>query len=198
MCRGSIMKAALALLCVKSLRAARTFKLPRRARARGERGVTLIEFAVVAFPFFLILFGTLEVGFIFWGAHELENATEDAARRIRTGQAQAANMTPEAFKELVCGRVALLGQCTSKLQVDVRSFASFDALQGDPPAPLNADGTLKTSFSWNPGGPRSIVLVSTFYQWPLLNIVSSAGLSNMANGDRLLRATAAFRNENFP
>ncbi|NJM33401.1 MAG: pilus assembly protein [Rhodomicrobium sp.] len=169
----------------------------RRGR-RSERGATLIEFALVMVPFFLLLFGTLEVGFIFWGTHELENATEDAARQIRTGQVQAANMTPEAFKALVCSRVSLLAQCDSKLQLDVRSFANFNALQSDPPAPLNPDGTLKTSFNWSPGGPRSIVLVSTFYQWPLLNVISSASLSNMANGDRLLRASSAFQNENWP
>ncbi len=166
---------------------------------RGERGATLVEFALIAFPFFLLVFGILEIGFIIWGTYELDNATEDAAREIRTGQIQssAAN-TPAGFKALVCGRVTVLSQCTSKLQVDVRSFANYTDIQSNQPTPLDGDGKLQTNFTYDTGGSRSIILVSTFYQWPLFSGITSFALSNMADGDRLLRASAAFRNEPFP
>ncbi len=162
---------------------------------RRESGVTLVEFAIVAVPFFLLIFGILQVGFIFWGSYELENATEDAARQIRTGQVAAANMDAAGFKALVCGQVALLGQCSAKLQLDVRSFSNFSQIASNQPAPLDGNGNLQTNYTWNPGGPNSIVLVSTFYEWPLFDGFSSSVLSNMGNGDRLLRASAAFKNE---
>ena len=164
---------------------------------RGERGATLVEFALILIPFFVILFGIFEVGFVFWGTYELENATADAARQIRTGQIRA-NGGEAAFRTLVCDRVVLLSRCNTDLRLDVRSFNSFAALQGSPPAPLDNDGELKDSLTFNPGGPRSIVLVSTFYRWPLINPLSGYSISNMAGGARLLQASAAFRNEPFP
>jgi len=148
-------------------------------------------------PFFVILFGIFEVGFVFWGTYELENATEDAARQIRTGQIKG-DGGAAAFKTQVCSRVVILSRCNEDLRLDVRSFNSFADIQNSPAEPLDNDGKLKDNFSFSPGGPRSIVLVSTFYRWPLINAISSFSLSNMAGGDRLLRASAAFRNEPFP
>ncbi len=168
-----------------------------RGGRRGERGVTMIEFALVMIPFFLLLFGTFEVGLVFWGNYELENATEDAARQIRTGQVASANMNDDGFRELVCSRVSLLSQCRARLRLDVRSFASFDQIGGNGPDPL-VNGELQNNFQWQPGGPRAIVLVTTFYEWPLINPMTSASLSNMGSGNRLLRASAAFRNEPWP
>lgn len=183
----------------------------KRCRAKGlkalsrliggkanERGVTLVEFALLAFPFFLLVFGILEVGFLFWSAYDLDNATEDAARQIRTGQIQAGTHSVDDFKALVCSRVTILSQCTTKLQVDVRSFNDYSDIQSNQPAPLDGDGELQTSFSWDTGGPGSIVLVSTFYQWPFFTGLTNFALSNMADGDRLLRSSAAFRNEPWP
>lgn len=164
--------------------------------AGGERGATMIEFAIIMVPFFIILFGIFEVGFVFWGTFELENATEDAARQIRTGQIQ--NGGAAAFKAQVCSRVVLLSRCNEDLRLDVRSFNDFADIQNNPIAPLDKDGKLTNNFNFNTGGPRSIVLVSTFYPWRLINAISSVSLSNMAGGDRLLSASAAFRNEPFP
>jgi Flp pilus assembly protein TadG len=167
------------------------------AALRGDRGVTFVEFALIAVPFFVILFGIFEVGFVFWGTYELENATEDAARQIRTGQIQGA-AGAATFKAEVCKRVVLLSRCATDLRLDVRSFNSYAQVVANPASPLDGTGKLKDDFGFAPGGPRSIVLVSTFYEWPLINLMSSYGLSNMAGGDRLLTATAAFRNESFP
>lgn len=165
---------------------------------RGERGASLVEFALVAFPFFFLVFGTMELGFVLWGTYELENATEDAARQIRTGQVHASNMSEAGFKSLVCDHVVLLSECLTKLRLDVRTFASYEAMKADEFQPLNQAGELGTGFQWQATSPRSIVLVRTFYQWSLFTGITSAVLSNMAGGDRLLWATAAFRNEAWP
>jgi Flp pilus assembly protein TadG len=176
--------------CSRLVRALRTMR-------RSERGVTLVEFTMVALPFFILLFGIFEVGFVFWGTYELENATEDAARLIRTGQVHAGGIDEAGFKTRICSRVSLLANCASKLRVDVQSYDSFAGLT--PPSPFDANGGLKQNgFSYAPGGARQVVLVTSFYEWPLLNIISSMSLSNMASGNRLLRAAAVFRNEPFP
>ncbi len=171
------------------------FRFRRRRKLRGERGATMVEFAIVIVPFFLILFGTLELGFVLWGTYDLENATYDSARGIRTGQMQSGAMSAEDFRTDICSRVSLLPDCNSRLQVDVRSYPTMADMLGNPPEPLDGDGHLNGTFTWDTGGPQSIVLVSTFYQWPLLNLSTSLAMSNMADGDRLLRSTVAFRNE---
>jgi Flp pilus assembly protein TadG len=171
----------------------------RLRRLRGERGAAMIEFALIAVPFLLMLFGTIEVGLVYWGSYELENATEDAARQIRTGQVASGSMDRAGFKALVCGKVSLLSQCNSRLKLDVRSFTSFQQMQDTAVQPsVNDDGALDADGPWGPGGPREIVLVTAFYEWPLITPMTAVSLSNMASGNRLLRASAAFQNEPWP
>jgi Flp pilus assembly protein TadG len=169
--------------------------LARRIGA-DNRGATIIEFALVMVPFFILLFGIFEVGLVFWGGMELENATDDAARMVRTGQAQAGDFSEAQMKQKICERVSLLVNCPAKLRIDVRSFNAFSEMT--PASPLDAGGALKESFSYSLGGPQQVVLMTAFYEWPLLNFMSTMSLSNMASGNRLLRASAAFRNEPFP
>jgi Flp pilus assembly protein TadG len=94
------MKARLLLRrCADSDTGSGYLRVPRGAM-RGERGATMVEFALIMIPFFVILFGIFEVGFVFWGTFELENATADAARQIRTGQIRS-NGGEAAFKNQV-------------------------------------------------------------------------------------------------
>ena len=166
-------------------------------RLRAEkRGATMVEFALLMLPFFILVFGIFEVGLVTWGGLELDNATSDASRLVRTGQAQSGGYDANRLKQEVCARVSLLFDCTTKLRLDVRTFANFGSMAA--PQPLNGQGNLQDNFSFNLGAPQEIVLMSTYYEWPLLNIVSSMSLGNMADGNRLLQASAAFQNEPFP
>jgi Flp pilus assembly protein TadG len=167
-----------------------------RALRKNKRGAAMVEFALLALPFFILIFGIFEVGLVTWGGLELDNATNDAARLVRTGQAQAGNYDANRLKQEVCARVSLLFDCPTKLRMDVRTFTSFGTMAA--PQPLNAQGNFQASYPFTPGGPEEIVLLSTYYEWPLLNIVSTMSLGNMASGNRLLQASAAFQNEPFP
>ncbi len=51
----------------------------RRVRDE-ERGAAAVEFALVAMPLFLVLFGILQFGFIFWGYQIGGHAAREAAR----------------------------------------------------------------------------------------------------------------------
>jgi Flp pilus assembly protein TadG len=173
----------------------RPWRVLRLLRSQ-QRGAIMVEFALVMIPFFILLFGILEVGLVFWGGFELENATDDAARMVRTGQAQSGNFDETRLKQEICNRVSLLVNCTSKLRLDVQSFNDFS--QMTPPSPLDGEGNLKQSFAYSLGAPQQVVLFTAFYEWPLLNFMSTMSLSNMASGNRLLQSSAAFRNEPFP
>jgi len=120
----------------------------------------------------------------------------EAARRVRTGELQAAAGDLADFKASVCGELSNLLDCDDKLTVDIRRFDSFTA--ADLPDPIDADGEVTTgAFTFEPGAADEIVIVRVFYEWALLTPVISAPLSNLSGGRRLLVSTATFRNEPF-
>ena len=162
---------------------------------RAKGGATAVEFALVAMPFFMLLLAIFETSVIYFASTTLENAVDDAARQIRTGQAQFANMTADQFRQLICDQINVFMKCDASLAVDVRAFNDFDQVTFPPE--VNPDGTLKNDQQFTPGGAGNVVVVRVFYQWPIVTPIIGASLSNMANNTRLIEAVTTFRNEPF-
>jgi Flp pilus assembly protein TadG len=161
----------------------------------NSSGASALEFAIVAGPFLLLVFGILAVGLVFAGNMTLENAIDQGARLIRTGEAQSQGFDAAKFKSEVCKYLTAPLSCGG-LKLDVRTFATFGS--SDLTNPLDSSGNLKSGFSYAPGVGGDVVVVRAFYEWDLLAAMPQAiRLSNMPNGNRLLIATAAFRNEPF-
>jgi Flp pilus assembly protein TadG len=177
---------------------ARSQRLKSRLRTfwTGRKGASFVEFAAVAAPVFLMFFGIIQVGLIFWASFELENATADAARLLRTGQAQS--LSSADFKSKICNATFILAGCSSKLQISIQTFpGGFSAM---PQAnPLDAQRNLLTNFNGDPGqvSRSTDVLLTAYYPWQLIDPLTSAVLSNMAGGAFLLQEAAAFRSEPF-
>jgi Flp pilus assembly protein TadG len=168
----------------------------RFARARG--GASAVEFAIIATPFFMLVFGIVELGLLFMAGTTIEAATLDASRAIRTGQLQqSGNNTAAAFKTSVCNNMVWISgaDCTSNVVVDVRTFADFAAISLAPPVTGNALDPTKTTF--NSGGACSIVLVRVFYPYTLMAPLYEPGMPNLGPTQRLITATVAFRNEDY-
>jgi Flp pilus assembly protein TadG len=170
-----------------------------RARARGfagdRDGATAVEFALVAAPFFLLIFAILEIALIFFASAVIEEAVSAAARDIRTGKLQSSGGQEEDFRAIICDRVNTIADC-SRLKVDVRTFENFANTQFTPP--ISNDGDLDESgFTFEPGGAQDIVVVRVFYDWPLLGPGMINGLANMPGNRRLISSATAFRNEPF-
>lgn len=165
---------------------------------RSEDGATAVEFALVAGPFFLMLFAIFETGLMMFSEYAVENGTARAARMIRTGQVQIAGITASQFKQIVCGRIASFLDCENRLYVDVRSYTSFSAIAS--PSAIGSDGELsddvKVNSHFSPGKPLEVVVVNVYYDWKLFT-PGLSHMANLANGRRLLTASAAFRNEPF-
>lgn len=167
--------------------------LSRFKRAKG--GATALEFSFVALPFFLLLYAIIDVSLIFYASTTLENGILGAARQIRTGEAQAANMTAAQFRALVCNQISMLLSCDERLGLDVRTFDGFGAVVL-PPA-LDGNGNLSGDMQFNAGGAGDVVVVRAFYTWPMLTPTVGLQFANMSGGHRLLEASMAFRNEPF-
>lgn len=169
---------------------------PRPAKAvrfrRDCSGASAVEFAIVAFPFIVLLLGLLEVALISVGSFILDSATEQAARLIRTGQASSFNAAQ--FRQAVCDRLTTPIDCSENLKIDVQKFSNFSSIELTQP--VDDDGNVISDFGFNPGGTGEVVVVRVFYEWPLIGKVPG-GIGNLENGNYMMISTAAFRNEPF-
>jgi Flp pilus assembly protein TadG len=165
----------------------------RRFR-RSHSASAAVEFALVAPVFFALLFAIIETATMFFASQVLETMTQDSARQIMTGQAQSGGMTQTQFQQYVCTQIPALFTC-SAVFVDVESFSSFANVTINNQ--IDASGNFINNMQYNPGGPCAIVMVRLFYQWPLFVTGLGYNISNMSGNQRLLSASAAFKNEPY-
>lgn len=163
---------------------------------RDERGATLVEFGLIAAPFFFLIFGLLEVCLVFIMSTVLEHAVAEASRPLRTGESQEAGVNEEQFRLTVCGELFGMLDCDGRLHIDVKTISGFSSAQNNMPLDANGDFS-DDGFTYEPGGPNDIVAVRVFYEWDLITPWISQPLANMAGNRHLLQASAVFRNEPF-
>lgn len=174
----------------------------RRSFLRDERGVTAIEFGLLALPFFALIGAILETAVVFLAGQLLDSAVQDSARYIRTGQMQAANYTMAKFRTNVCDRLYGLFKCDG-LHIEVQAPASFSAANIKAPIDPSCDPTKKACPDWTrseeyqPGGGSSISVVQVYYRWPVMLNLGGFNMANMPGSVRVLGAAAVFRNEPF-
>jgi Flp pilus assembly protein TadG len=164
-------------------------------RGRGKSGSAAVEFAFVAPVFFMFLFGIIEGGVMFFGQAALMNATQDAARLIRTGQAQG-TVSQSAFTQDVCNGISALLSCAN-LQVDVQNYPS--GFSSNLSSPVDSSGNLLSGQNrYNTGSPCDVVVVRAFYKYIIVTPVLTSFLAGHAgNNFNYLSAAAAFRNEPY-
>lgn len=152
---------------------------------------------MVALPFFFMMFAIIEIGLIFVTDSVLDNAVVETGRLVRTGQAQGSGLTAAAFKTQLCNRMGIFtSQCAARATVDVRSIAQFR--NANPPDPL-ANGTSfdNSGLGYDAGAPGSIVLIRVWYKQPLFTPFLRQALSKLNDGNTILTATTAFKNEPY-
>lgn len=188
------------------------------ARLRRSRdGTAAIEFGILAFPFFLLVFATIEAFIAFAGEQVLANAVDTMSRQVRTGQITFAmgrptDLTEAQFRTRFCNEISIMIKCKAvedaddqKLYLDVREFASFAAIPKHIPK-INNDRYADldpSAFDFDPGGPRSINIVRAYYRWEVMTDLVRPYITNIRSEgsmprDYLMVATAAFRNEDYP
>lgn len=164
-------------------------------RKRAQSGSALIEFALIAPVFFLLLFSIMEVGIIFFAQSTLQHGANDIARMVRTGQVQSGALSQTAMKQKLCTEVAPLIPCDGNLYLDVQAFSNFSTVQFTPP--LDPNGNVKGMNNYKIGGACDVVLVRAFYAWRVFTPILTPFLTNMAGNRHLVYSAAAFRNEPF-
>ncbi|HVY84614.1 MAG TPA: TadE/TadG family type IV pilus assembly protein [Caulobacterales bacterium] len=166
---------------------------------RAEQGAAMLEFGMLALPFFLLTFGLAEICMIGFAQTSLNHAVAETARTIRTGEAQLSNQTYGQIQSQLCTNFSALlpVNCDGNLYIDVDSFASFVDADGAAAAPV-VDGQLQTgNFGYSPGSPSNVVVVRAYYRWQVITPLFQGIFGNAANGQRILVSTMMFRSEPY-
>lgn len=167
----------------------------KRSFLKDRRGVTAIEFALVAFPFLLLSIGIIEIGLAHLVNRMLDNAVVSASRLIKTGQADDGAITKDQFKQQVCDYMPSFMCDLDRITMEVTPYDSFtDAQNLD--SLYDEDGNLKSDdqLKFDPGDPKNIVVVNVLYKWPMFTSFLSLNGAD-TSGERLLSSTMVFRNE---
>jgi Flp pilus assembly protein TadG len=165
----------------------------RRGRPLGEKGASAVEFALVAPIFFMMMLGILELGYMVFVQSILDWSARDAARLVRTGQAQQSANALQTFQTRLCADAQPIISCGS-LVYQVQVFPSWSGAQNGAEQPPKRDknGHL-ISAGFTPGAGQQIVVVQVMYNYQFITTLIGG-----PNYSAFLSSTVAFRNEPFP
>ena len=159
-----------------------------------DNGSVALEFAFVITPFLLLLMGVIEVGLAMFVSTQLQGATAEAARQIRTGNIQAGADPETAFRDLLCEGLVAAVECDERLVMDVRAYNSFGEV--DFPSFYDATGEAEGA-EFSAGGAGQTILVRVAYNWTIVTPFLATFLANDGDDGRITTAAAVFRNEPF-
>jgi len=163
---------------------------------KESRGVTAVEFALVAMPFILMVIGTIEIAMMSTAQSLLQESTFTASRLIRTGQIQTGGGDPkQAFRDAVCGFASLLIPCSS-IQFQVEKLDQFGDAEGMPPPEFDKDGNLKDQ-TFDPGGVSDVVLIRVVYNYPIITPLMQPLLSTYGNDKYTMMSTIVLQSEPY-
>jgi len=180
---------------------------------RDNSGATAVEFGLIAIPFFMFIFGTMNLGWFYFNQHLLDRGVEDAARRIRTGEAQKAGVTIAEFRNLVCNSIngngsygtptSTLLDC-SKLTILMQSANTWadigpqSCLTGGNQTASSGTGT--DSLVSLSGAQTRRVFMTACYRWEIAGQLPFLKLGNMSgngSGAHMYSSTVAFVTEEY-
>lgn len=178
-----------------------------RSFVRDESAVTVIEFAILALPFFSLIVAIMETAVILLAGQILDSAVQDTSRIIRTGR--ALTYDADDFREVLCGRLYGMFDCTSgeneRLRINVSTIGTFAASSPMPSPVQTGTDCVDNECAWimtddydgGTAGDNDVVMVRAYYRWPTLINFPGFNFSNLPDGSRLMGAVRIFMNEPF-
>jgi Flp pilus assembly protein TadG len=164
--------------------------------AIDNRGAAAVEFAIIGTSFMLMLLAAFEFGYMLFIQSVLDNAARDAARLVRTGQAQGSANPTNTFSTLLCNEVGALIGCGSiiyQAQVFNEWSAAQTAVNNPPPRDKNGN---MVSAGFSPGTPGQILVVTVSYNYPFVTPWIGA-LVGGASQSAYLQSVVVFQNEPY-
>jgi len=184
--------------CGAGGRSVRLFSLVKRwPEAIGECGAASIEFAIVGTSFMLMLLAAFEFGYMLFVQSVLDNAARDAARLVRTGQAQQSANAETTFQTLLCNDVGTLIGC-GNIIYQALVFNDWNSAQTsvNNGVTRNPQTGAMESAGFSPGTPSQILVVTVTYQYPFFT-PWIGGLVGGGTNSAFLQSTVVFQNEPY-
>lgn len=187
-------------------------KALRRGRSflKNADGTVAVETALISIPFLTMMFGIINTGMFFYAINCVDRGVEDAARFVRTGEAQkgtypggTTQMTAGQFKTLVCAKASTYIDC-NKLNVRIQSATSWNAINAFT-CPLSGSLTTgainttdTTAISAIAGTQTAKVLITVCYQWDLGKYLPFVHFdARFADGSALIQSSTALQIEPY-
>jgi len=180
-------------------------RLKKRARLavllrgfrRDRSGTTAVEFAVLIFPFLILIFSVIEVCVSFMGQQLLSDATDSIARQLRTGQLRAADVMDGKLHDLLCERIEIFVPAgCPELSANLKTYTTYASVPKS--GIVDATGHLSLGNAVDPGGTASINQLNVLYRWPLLTDIMRRQMASSGGDGKLpLFATNTWQNEPY-
>lgn len=173
---------------------------------RNDDGVTAIEFALLGPLFGIGLLVTFETSLMLFTEYVIQTSVQEAARLVRTGQAQNKELSASEFKSAICSIAKFAFKCENNLTVYMKTAPTFAALEAAVPSYISITGGAFGSTNGVPNKPpfecgqpsQAVALIAT-YDWRIATPWVMDGFANVID-DRTRRIVgfSMFRNEPFP
>jgi Flp pilus assembly protein TadG len=168
---------------------------------RDVGGAAAVEFALVVWPFLILIFACLQTFLIFFLNQSIQTTADQAGRQYMTGN--AVGVSQANFKTIVCGKLPAVFNC-SNVMVDVQLSSTAAGLNtapivltynctGTPPV---CTGQPTNTFAYSASSQQQYAILRVMYDWPVLGGVWA--FANQPNGDLLLVGTSVFQVEPYP
>jgi Flp pilus assembly protein TadG len=167
-----------------------------------SRGSAAIEFALLAVPFFVLVFGIMESCLSFAAGQMLQKSVDSVARQLRTGQILPEDATAARIRSEICNgmSIMLVDNTCPDLFVDLKHYNTFAEIPYG--FTRKANGDVNTAgFTIDPGNDREINQLRAFYRWTVMTDLMKPLMENIDKGTKqgklLMFGTMTWRNEPF-
>lgn len=177
-------------------------RLSKSNTIRETDGAVAVEFAMVAFPFFMAIIGLLYIGLLYWTSATLDKGLEKVAQLLYEGRplcgmsgGAASPYNQACLKDRLCEQSPLVLISEAKCKSGALYF-DLRVLKGDGSdvmPPLVSGGSINTAaFADQPGAvPGKIVILRAAMEVPNLAWVGPGMATD--SGKRIVIAASAFR-----
>jgi Flp pilus assembly protein TadG len=181
-----------------------------RCLARCQRGVTAIEFAIIAPVLLLLLLGILEFSLIMLVSNIMESATSLSARLGKTGYTESGKSRQDTILDEIHNRAGVLIDPT-QLTVTSKYYKQFDQINDAEPwndtnhngtpdpgewTDINGNGTYDTDMAQaGYGNADDIVVYTVSYPWKIVTPIVSELVGH--NGTYTITTHAVVKNEPY-
>lgn len=161
-------------------------KLLRSARDRHRRGVTAVEFALIAPIFFMMMMGIIEVSLVMLTQHLMDNTMFNASRIAKTGYIEDGKTQLDTVVQQVNTELGSLSPLIDISKITF-SYASYGNLSniGQPEQGTESLGTA-----------QQVVVFSISYPWHFFTPVIG-NIMGDDNRDLVLTSRIVVRNEPY-